>query len=285
MIKSADDTFGSADTNQDDKLDSAEWESEFEGSEGKFELFDVDGDGFVDRDEFRLAKMAHARFEEADANSDSKIDRQEWKAQLGTEAGFDTFDKDKDGQIDAEEFRSAMLRSVKGSSAKEIVEIGSKLSAAAEHAGKVLAGLETLRAQNPLFDESSGIMLADVSLASSTLQDQLRAGIAASVEQHEQKLSDYIRKMEQSYNERAQAGVEPMSDQELIAADARLQAQISKLKALITNHRKGLDQKQGLLEREVKSAGLDVSLDELRDAEKQRRIELNDLELKADMKR
>merc|ERR1712086_1186499 len=91
------------------------------GDDSLFDMYDLDGDGIIDADEFIAGQAAEKTFKKLDANGDGKIDREEWFAMYGSYDGFDAnefirvseqqmnfrrFDTDRDGQIStAEKYR------------------------------------------------------------------------------------------------------------------------------------------------------------------------------------
>ena len=48
------------------------------GNEDGFDRFDLNGDGIVDADEFRVSELACMQLQQGDTNRDGKFDRAEW---------------------------------------------------------------------------------------------------------------------------------------------------------------------------------------------------------------
>jgi len=83
------------------------------GSAEGFDIHDADGDGKVDMEELRRAKIveskADAEFAVLDKDGDGQVTRDEWVAVYGSAEGFDVYDADGDGKIDKGEFRRAKI--------------------------------------------------------------------------------------------------------------------------------------------------------------------------------
>jgi Ca2+-binding EF-hand superfamily protein len=86
------DRFPALDRNNDGVISRSEWPRE----RAAFDFLDVDGNGVVTRDEFRLE-----RFRQSDENADGFISRAEWD---GDDESFNRRDANRDGRISKEEF-------------------------------------------------------------------------------------------------------------------------------------------------------------------------------------
>jgi Ca2+-binding EF-hand superfamily protein len=86
------DRFPALDRNNDGVISRSEWPRDRAG----FDALDLDGNGVLTRDEFRLE-----RFRQADRNGDGVITRGEWD---GDDESFNRRDANRDGRISKDEF-------------------------------------------------------------------------------------------------------------------------------------------------------------------------------------
>merc|ERR1711865_1052330 len=91
------------DSNNDGKITKEEWIARY-GNEDGFDRFDLNGDGIVDADEFRVSELACMQLQQGDTNRDGKFDRAEWIKKFGNDDDFDDYDLNGDGSVDAYEF-------------------------------------------------------------------------------------------------------------------------------------------------------------------------------------
>jgi len=98
--------FQKSDKDGDGLVDRSEWKDEYGGDEA-FDAYDLNGDGTMDQAEFAHARETEGTLRELDADGDGKISREEWIAMYGNAVGYDEYDLDGDGIIDANEFRKA----------------------------------------------------------------------------------------------------------------------------------------------------------------------------------
>ena len=83
---------------------------EFRGKDEHFDKIDADGNGQLTKDEFKAAKKARRtqhskkRFEKRDTNSNGVIDRDEFR---GKDERFDKMDADGNGELTHEEIKAA----------------------------------------------------------------------------------------------------------------------------------------------------------------------------------
>eukprot|EP00658_Telonema_sp_P-2_P072196 TRINITY_DN61373_c0_g1_i1.p1 TRINITY_DN61373_c0_g1~~TRINITY_DN61373_c0_g1_i1.p1 ORF type:complete len:498 (+),score=133.67 TRINITY_DN61373_c0_g1_i1:1-1494(+) len=228
--------FNKADVNQDQTLDPTEWDRGM----GQFELFDLDGDGVVTRQEYATATAQQQQFDSADANLDHRIDLGEWRSQLGTGAVFDWFDLDQDGAIDPAEFKQALLDPVKGEAYKELLNLSTKLNQSTAYGHQVIEALTKLRDLSPLFEDAEGAKLADLSLARAHLRDLVQEQIEPGMAEAEARLVGQRKILEARYKACQQEGEREVTEEELLAANSRIQSQIDKLTGFIKAQEVGL---------------------------------------------
>ena len=94
-MKAAEIRFSTIDTNNDNKISRDEWIAKY-GSEEGFDEYDLNGDGIIDPDEYRIVNAAKVSWNQAaremDTNADGKISRDEWIAKYGSDEGFNEYD-------------------------------------------------------------------------------------------------------------------------------------------------------------------------------------------------
>lgn len=155
---------------------------------------------------------------------------------------FDWFDTSGDGAVDKDEFRQAMLHSLKGGAYKELVMTSTKLQGSISYALLVKSGFQTLQQESPMFKEAGLIELPDLDSAVCIIQELLEAANKVSLEEHRAKLLARINSLESKFQETEASIGQPMDDQDLIAADSRLQRQIDHGNASIAKQSEMLEQ-------------------------------------------
>jgi len=84
-----------------------EWVEQHGGSLEGFDEYDLNHDGVIDQDEYRIGKIGDKTFKGMDTNADHKISKEEWAAQHGGDtAGFDEYDLNHDGEVSQAEYRA-----------------------------------------------------------------------------------------------------------------------------------------------------------------------------------
>ena len=84
-----------------------EWVEQHGGSLEGFDEYDLNHDGVIDQDEYRIGKIGDKTFAGMDTNADHKISKEEWAAKHGGDtAGFDEYDLNRDGEVSQAEYRA-----------------------------------------------------------------------------------------------------------------------------------------------------------------------------------
>jgi hypothetical protein len=93
------------DTNSDGRISRDEWNRKPE----RFDKLDMNGDGYLDREEAVAAGRAHAKrtLKQMDVNNDARVTRDEWK---GNPKRFDRLDANRDGVLTEEEIKARKPR-------------------------------------------------------------------------------------------------------------------------------------------------------------------------------